>query len=88
MTMDQFRSPVTDNQETVGSNNQSEKMIQVASDAEQRSTGHVDIVALVRSLQRTAGMTDCFRMGIVDCDVVDCDWRHYCLGNTVSSSKK
>jgi hypothetical protein len=42
--------------------------------------GRVDIIALVRSLQRTAGKTDCFRTGNADCDTVDCDWRTYCLG--------
>jgi hypothetical protein len=42
--------------------------------------GRVDIIALVRSLQRTAGRTDCFRRGNVDCDMIDCDWRTYCLG--------
>jgi hypothetical protein len=39
----------------------------------------VDIIALVRSLQRTAGKADCFRTGNADCDIVDCDWRTYCL---------
>lgn len=89
-TMDQYRSPLPDHQETVGSDSQSENMIQGkgVSEAEQWSTGHVDIIALVRSLQRTAGMTDCFRMGNEDCDVVECDWRHYCLGKPVSSAKK
>lgn len=44
------------------------------------SPGRVDIIALVRSLQRTAGKADCFRAGNADCDTVDCDWRAYCLG--------
>jgi hypothetical protein len=44
-----------------------------------RSSNGVDIIALVRSLQRTAGKTDCFRTGNADCDIVDCDWRVYCL---------
>ncbi len=41
--------------------------------------GHVDIIALVRSLQRSAGVADCFRRGKVDCDDVQCNWRSYCL---------
>ncbi|MBC2713484.1 MAG: hypothetical protein HGJ94_21530 [Desulfosarcina sp.] len=45
-----------------------------------RPAGQVDIIAMVRSLQRTAGKTDCFRKGNVDCDNIDCDWRTYCLG--------
>lgn len=40
---------------------------------------YVDIIALVRSLQRTAGQVDCFRSGNADCDIVNCDWRAYCL---------
>jgi hypothetical protein len=43
------------------------------------STGQVDIIAMVRSLQRTAGQVDCFRRGNADCDILDCDWRAYCL---------
>lgn len=41
---------------------------------------HLDIVRLVRSLQRSAGHTDCFRSGIADCDVLNCEWRLYCFG--------
>lgn len=47
---------------------------------EDRHKGEVDIIAMVRSLQRAAGVADCFRMGNADCDVVDCEWRTYCLG--------
>jgi hypothetical protein len=43
------------------------------------SNDQVDIIAMVRSLQRTAGMTDCFRRGRVDCDDIQCHWRSYCL---------
>jgi hypothetical protein len=35
---------------------------------------------MVRSLQRTAGLTDCFRRGRADCDDIQCRWRSYCLG--------
>jgi hypothetical protein len=45
-----------------------------------RPADQVDVIALVRSLQRTAGITDCFRRGNADCDSIDCDWRAYCLG--------
>ena len=41
--------------------------------------GEVDIIALVRSLQRTAGVADCFRKGRADCDDIQCNWRSYCL---------
>ena len=40
---------------------------------------YVDITAMIRSLQRTEGFTDCFRRGISDCDQLDCAWRQYCL---------
>lgn len=87
--MDQYRLPLPDQKVPFGSKSQSHKGMQRRKDSEEKwSTGHVDIIALVRSLQRTAGMTDCFRMGNVDCDVIDCDWRSYCLGNPVPSSKK
>jgi hypothetical protein len=39
----------------------------------------LDIKALVRSIQRAEGSADCFRMGIVDCDQVDCKWHQICL---------
>jgi len=44
------------------------------------SNDQVDIVAMVRSLQRTAGLTDCFRRGRSDCDDIQCRWRSHCLG--------
>jgi hypothetical protein len=40
---------------------------------------HVDMTAMIRSLQRTEGMVDCFRRGLSDCDQLDCAWRQYCL---------
>jgi hypothetical protein len=43
------------------------------------SSGRVNIVEMVRSLQRTEGVTDCFRAGKVDCDDIQCNWRAYCL---------
>ena len=44
------------------------------------SNDQVDIIAMVRSLQRTAGLNDCFRRGRADCDDIQCHWRGYCLG--------
>ncbi len=40
---------------------------------------YVDVTAMIRSLQRTEGSTDCFRRGIADCDQLGCAWRQYCL---------
>jgi hypothetical protein len=45
---------------------------------------HVNITAMIRSLQRTEGYADCFRRGLADCDQLDCAWRQYCLDNTDS----
>jgi hypothetical protein len=39
----------------------------------------LDIATLIRSIQRAEGHTDCFKMGMVDCDRVDCEWRGFCL---------
>jgi len=39
----------------------------------------LDIAALIRSIQRSEGTTDCFRKGITDCDQVDCKWSYVCL---------
>jgi hypothetical protein len=39
----------------------------------------LDIETLIRSIQRAEGQTDCFKMGMVDCDHMDCKWRVFCL---------
>jgi len=44
---------------------------------------HVDITAMIRSLQRTEGQSDCFRRGVSECDELKCTWRQYCLSKTV-----
>ena len=40
---------------------------------------YLDITAMIRSLQRTEGLSDCFRRGIDDCDQLRCSWRQYCF---------
>jgi len=40
---------------------------------------HVNITDMIRSLQRTEGLSDCFRRGLADCDQRECSWRQYCL---------
>ena len=86
--MDQYRLPLPDREEPYGSGSESDKASQRSKEAKHQSAGYVDIIALVRSLQRTAGMADCFRMGNVDCDVIDCHWRSYCLGKPAVPPKK
>jgi len=39
----------------------------------------LDITALIRSVQRDEGNSDCFRREIRDCDQTDCKWRSFCL---------
>ena len=40
---------------------------------------YVDIVNLVRSIQRAEGKLDCYRTGRQQCDQMNCDWRDHCL---------
>jgi hypothetical protein len=85
--MDQHRSSVPKNQEPYRS---SSKSILTAKDELEKKNcpaGQLDIIAMVRSLQRTAGMADCFRQGNADCDIIDCDWRTYCLGSPTDPKK-
>lgn len=42
---------------------------------------HVDIITLIRSIQRAEGNPDCFLKGNADCDQLDCAWRPYCIGD-------
>jgi hypothetical protein len=39
----------------------------------------LDIATLIRSIQRAEGNTDCFQIGMIDCDQMDCRWRAFCL---------
>jgi len=39
----------------------------------------LDLVLLIRSIQRSNGNSDCFRRGRVDCKDMHCEWRQYCL---------
>jgi hypothetical protein len=42
---------------------------------------YVNITAMIRSLQRTEGVVDCFRREITNCAQPECAWRQYCLGS-------
>jgi hypothetical protein len=39
----------------------------------------LDMTALIRSIQRAEGHTDCFRNVQEYCRQFDCAWRQYCL---------
>ncbi len=85
--MDQHRSSVPENQKPYRSSSQANQTAKNDIEKKICPAGQVDIIAMVRSLQRTAGMTDCFRMGNADCDIIDCDWRTYCLGGPTDMGK-
>jgi hypothetical protein len=85
--MDQHRSSVPKNQEPFRSSKKPNLTAKNDIQKARATAGHVDIIAMVRSLQRAAGMTDCFRQGNADCDIIDCDWRTYCLDNSVDPRK-
>jgi hypothetical protein len=34
---------------------------------------------MIRSLQRSEGVEDCYRRGREICDWTECPWRRYCL---------
>jgi hypothetical protein len=39
----------------------------------------VDLTELIRSMQRSEGNPDCFRLGVDNCDQLNCAWRSLCL---------
>ena len=39
----------------------------------------VDLVNLIRSIQRAEGNIDCYRRGLWSCNRTDCVWRDHCL---------
>ena len=59
----------------------SKKAMNAADPKDQRAKkkNFLDIAALIRSIQRAEGQTDCFKMGMADCDHMDCKWRAFCL---------
>jgi hypothetical protein len=85
--MDQHRSSVHENPKPYRSKSKSNPTTTDDTEKKGCPAGQVDIIAMVRSLQRAAGRTDCFRMGNADCDIIDCDWRSYCLGAAAEPKK-
>ena len=47
----------------------------------------VDLVNLIRSIQRAEGNMDCYRRGRQQCDRLDCVWRDHCLKEPEGPSK-
>ena len=48
---------------------------------------YVDIVNLVRSIQRVEGNIDCYRRGVESCNRMNCVWRDHCLKEFQGPSK-
>jgi hypothetical protein len=48
---------------------------------------YVDLVNLVRSIQRAEGNIDCYRRGLRLCGRLDCAWRDHCLKEPEGPSK-
>jgi len=40
---------------------------------------YVDLVNLIRSIQRAEGNIDCYRRGRQECDRMSCAWHNHCL---------
>ena len=56
-------------------------------DAFNSSLKYVDLVKLIRSIQRTEGNIDCYRRGLESCTQMDCAWRDQCLKESEGPSK-
>ena len=48
---------------------------------------YVDLVNLVRSIQRVEGNSDCYHRGRQQCDRMSCVWRAHCLKAPEGPSK-
>mgnify|MGYP003566054706 CR=1 FL=1 len=48
-------------------------------DAFNSSLKYVDLVKLIRSIQRTEENIDCYRRGLESCNRMDCVWRDHFL---------
>ena len=78
--IDQPRSSVPEKREQRRSSSDKSETSRDDNNQKKGPAGALDIIAMVRSLQRAAGLADCFRTGNADCDIIECDWRTYCLG--------
>jgi hypothetical protein len=47
----------------------------------EKAKNYLNIITLIRSIQRAEGNPDCFLKGNPDCDQLNCAWRAYCLEN-------
>jgi hypothetical protein len=77
--MDQHRNQLPDNPDAAINDNDADLPSRTGNSYPPAGTGLANVTALVRSLQRRAGLEDCFRRGHADCDRMDCDWRMHCV---------
>jgi hypothetical protein len=77
--------PVTKNHNNLngpGRKKEDLKISSLASDkmgSDAKKKNYLDMAALIRSIQRAEGHTDCFQKGMIDCDQADCKWHPFCL---------
>jgi len=62
---------------SVGPESMASSSIQVKAE---KAKNYLDIITLIRSIQRAEGNPDCFLKGNSECDQLNCAWRAYCLG--------
>mgnify|MGYP003571956968 CR=1 FL=1 len=74
---DQFKTKPSDKEKEVGSTGSANYIPKTKE--ESSGTYNLNMTAMIRSLQRTEGLSDCFRRGIADCDQLKCSWRQYCF---------
>lgn len=49
-------------------------------------TNFLDVVTLIRSIQRAEGTPDCYRREAGECERLDCVWRNHCIGEEDSAT--
>lgn len=59
----------------------------VIEDAFNSKRNYVDMVNLIRSIQRAEGNIDCYRRGRQQCDRMNCAWRDHCFKEPVGPPK-
>jgi len=69
---------INDLSRSVGPESMTESSIHVRNE---KARNYLDIITLIRSIQRSEGNPDCFLRRKTDCDRMECAWRPYCLGN-------
>ena len=56
-------------------------------DAFNSKPNYVDLINLIRSIQRSEGNIDCYRRCRRECDRLNCFWRDHCLKKPEGPSK-